>query len=182
MSNKSTDRKGVRVVARPSAILFLLLTSFQRSRFFLYHLYRAIGSKYRVQSLLFLSRVARIVIAALPVYVCRSGETTPCPEVTAGQQTALRTVLAYEAEDVAVVLVAGSGGSVLGELEAVAREAELLYHDGFLVLAGHGQMLVNIGFGAFLGAGRLQRHHPGRSGLFHERTEEARYDCRALPE
>ena len=93
--------------------------------------------------MLFLGRVAGVVVATLPILVGRIGKTAPCPEVAAGKEAAVLTLLADKVEHILIIFITGGGRHIFGKLEAVAREAELLQDDGLAVLQGHFHVVVD---------------------------------------
>lgn len=44
-----------------------------------------VGHEYRIQALLLLRRIARIVISSLPIQVLGGSQSAPCPEIASGQ-------------------------------------------------------------------------------------------------
>ena len=78
-----------------------------------------IRCKDRVQALLFLSRVAGIVIAHLPVSMLRIGKSAPSPEVTAGKKSLVLTILDNQTEDILIEAIARLCRSILVETEAI---------------------------------------------------------------
>ena len=55
--------------------------------------------------MLFLGRVAGVVIARLPIFVSRMGKATPRPEVAAGKGTAVLPVLADKTEHIVIIVI-----------------------------------------------------------------------------
>ena len=108
----------------------------------------------RIKPLLFLCRVAAVIVAGLPAEVYGACRAAPAPEIASCHDVAGRCTAYDLLEDMAVVGVAGRRRRAGLEGEAVARVAELLDDERFAQLPCDFRMAADV-FGRFF-AGRRE--------------------------